>query len=113
MDELKSVADRIDEKYHYLLDAPETDPAGNRAVVRFSRKSKSQYVMTEQDGKPTGWVATFNGMKWLAKSEAGGEKAPAGKKAAGTTASKDAPKKTTTKKAAAKKPATKKTTAKK
>ena len=113
VDELKSVADRIDEKYHYLLDAPETDPAGNRAVVRFSRKSKSQYVMTEQDGKPTGWVATFNGMKWLAKSDAGGEKAPAGKKAAGTTASKDAPKKTTTKKAAAKKPATKKTTAKK
>ncbi len=41
----------IDSKYNYLLDAPRADPEGNPAVIRFSRKTKQQYVMSEVDGK--------------------------------------------------------------
>src|SRR5690606_1221541 len=84
--ELKSVKDKLDEKYLFLLDAPETDPEGNAAIVRFSRKSKSQYVMSEKDGKPTGWVATFDGKQWKAKADAAaGDKPAKGKTAAAKT----------------------------
>jgi DNA topoisomerase-1 len=62
--ELKPHRDEIDPKYHYLLDAPETDPEGNPTVVRYSRKSKEQYVMSEKDGKATGWSAWYVNGKW-------------------------------------------------
>jgi DNA topoisomerase-1 len=54
----------IDPKYHYLCDAPAKDTQGRPAVVRYSRKTKEQYVQTEVDGKPTGWRAFFEGGKW-------------------------------------------------
>ena len=54
----------IDPKYHFLLDAPQKDPEGRPAVIRFSRKTKEQYVQSEVDGKPTGWRAFFDGGKW-------------------------------------------------
>ena len=57
----------IDPKYHYLLDAPRQDPEGNPAVIRYSRKTKQQYVMSETEGKATGWSATFEEGKWLEK----------------------------------------------
>ncbi|MCG7565120.1 type I DNA topoisomerase [Pseudoalteromonas sp. CnMc7-15] len=63
--ELKRFRDRISPKFYYLADAPETDSDGNPAVVRFSRKTKSQYVMTEVDGKATGWKATYENGKWV------------------------------------------------
>ncbi|WP_151172610.1 type I DNA topoisomerase [Pseudoalteromonas ruthenica] len=63
--ELKRFRDRISPKFYYLADAPETDSDGNPAVVRFSRKTKSQYVMTEVDGKATGWKATYESGKWV------------------------------------------------
>ena len=47
----------IPEKYHFLLDAPVKDSDGNPSIVRYSRKSKEQYVMTESEGKATGWSA--------------------------------------------------------
>ena len=62
--ELKPHRSEIDPKYGFLLDAPEADSEGNPAVVRYSRKSKEQYVMTEKDGKPTGWSAWYVGGKW-------------------------------------------------
>ncbi|MCZ9335766.1 hypothetical protein, partial [Klebsiella pneumoniae] len=40
------------------------DPEGRFAVIRFSRKTKEQYVQTEVDGKPTGWKAFYDGGKW-------------------------------------------------
>lgn len=55
---------QIDPKYHFLLSAPVSDPDGNPAQVRFSRKSREQYVMTEVEGKATGWKALFDGGKW-------------------------------------------------
>jgi DNA topoisomerase-1 len=56
--------DEIDPKYHFLCDAPKKDPEGRAAVIRFSRKSKEQYVQTEVEGKPTGWRAFYDGGKW-------------------------------------------------
>tara|TARA_R110002110_G_scaffold66978_1_gene183114 strand:+ start:212513 stop:215215 length:2703 start_codon:yes stop_codon:yes gene_type:complete len=80
--------DEIDPKYSFLFSAPVEDPDGNPAQIRFSRKTKEQYVMTEEDGKPTGWKAFYTGGKWLAeqgktRSSAAGKKPvkKAGKKA--------------------------------
>ena len=62
--ELLMVKDQIDPKYHFLLSAPVTDPDGIKSIVRFSRKTKEQYVQTEVDGKATGWKAFYEGGKW-------------------------------------------------
>ncbi|QKE62842.1 type I DNA topoisomerase [Aquipseudomonas campi] len=61
--------DEIDPKYHFLLDAPKKDPEGRPAVIRYSRKTKEQYVQSEVDGKPTGWRAFFSGGKWKVESK--------------------------------------------
>ncbi len=66
--ELREVKDKLDDKYRYLVDAPVKDPAGNPVQVRFSRKSKEQYVMSEVDGKATGWQAHFEAGKWVESS---------------------------------------------
>ena len=63
--ELARFRDRISEKFYYLADAPSQDPDGNLAVVRYSRKTKSQYVMTEVEGKATGWNAKYIEGKWV------------------------------------------------
>ncbi|PTQ69554.1 type I DNA topoisomerase [Pseudomonas sp. GV071] len=56
--------DEIDPKYHFLMSAPKKDPDGRPAVVRYSRKTKEQYVQTEVEGKPTGWRAFYDGNAW-------------------------------------------------
>ena len=58
--EIKPHANELDPKFQHLLTAPETDPDGNAAVIRFSRKTREHYVMTERDGKPTAWRAFHN-----------------------------------------------------
>ena len=62
--ELLPYKDQIDPKYHFLLSAPVKDPEGNKAIIRFSRKTKEQYVQTEVNGKATGWKAFYDGGKW-------------------------------------------------
>lgn len=64
VDELIPHKNEIDPKYHFLLDAPTRDREGNRAMVRFSRKAREQYVQTEVDKKVTGWKAFYDGKKW-------------------------------------------------
>lgn len=54
----------LDPKHLYLLDAPQKDPDGNPAILRFSRKAGEQYVQTEVDGKPTGWKAFYRKGCW-------------------------------------------------
>ncbi|CAM3523154.1 type I DNA topoisomerase [Parendozoicomonas haliclonae] len=54
----------IDPKYHFLLDAPVKDPDGNPSMIRYSRKTKQQYVMTEVEGKASGWQAFYVDGKW-------------------------------------------------
>ena len=67
----------IDKKYAHLFSAPTEDPDGNKAVIRYSRKTKEQYVQTEVDGKPTGWKAFYQGDKWMAEAKAAKPKAKA------------------------------------
>ncbi|MBN8413468.1 type I DNA topoisomerase [Halomonas denitrificans] len=63
--ELKPHAEELPEKYHYLLSAPEQDPDGRPAQIRFSRKLKEQFVMTDGDnGKASGWKASWDGSSW-------------------------------------------------
>ena len=65
VEELARFRDRISPKFYYLADAPAKDPDGNPAVVRYSRKTKQQYVMSEDDKKkPTGWAAWYQDGKW-------------------------------------------------
>ena len=64
VEDLARHRDELDPKFHYLADAPVTDPDGNKAVIRFKRKEKIQYLMTEKDGKATGWQAFFKDGKW-------------------------------------------------
>ena len=83
VDELLPHQAEIDPKYHYLFDAPLKDDAGNRSQIRYSRKTREQYVMTEVDGKATGWKAFFDESGWTVSGSAKAKKkAPAKKKAA-------------------------------
>ncbi|MGK4473783.1 type I DNA topoisomerase [Aeromonas molluscorum] len=72
VEELKRFKERLSPKHQYLADAPASDPDGNASIVRFSRKTKEQYVMTEVNGKATGWTAHYDNGKWqesLAKAK--------------------------------------------
>ena len=64
--ELLPYKDQIDEKYQFLLTAPVKDPNGLETIIRYSRKTKEQYVRSEEDGKPSGWSAFYNSGKWVA-----------------------------------------------
>ena len=82
VDELLPHKTEIDPKYAFIFEAPTLDDAGNRAQVRFSRKTKEQYVMTERDGKATGWKAFYQGGQWVSEGsgKATKKRKPAGKK---------------------------------
>ena len=63
--EIKPHRDAIDPKYHFLIDGPEEDNQGIKTQIRYSRKTKEQYLMTEDEkGKATGWRAFYAGGKW-------------------------------------------------
>lgn len=98
VEEVQSVADKLDPKHRYLAEAPAQDPDGNKAMLRYSRKTREQYVMTEVEGKATGWAAFYVDGAWKVDDKRS-DKKPARKKAA---ARKKAPAK---KKAAARKKA--------
>ena len=123
VEEIKSVEDKLDPKYKFLASAPVKDHEGRPSMVRFARKTKEQYVTSEEDGKTTGWRALYQDNKWVeeipppkltvkakaaakkkaaANKAAAKKKAAAAKKAANKKAAKKAPKKAATKKAAKK-----------
>ncbi|MDF2153672.1 type I DNA topoisomerase [Vibrio sp. CAU 1672] len=62
--ELARFEERLPEKFKYLATAPQQDPDGRPTVVRFSRKSKENYVRSEENGKPSGWTALYVDGKW-------------------------------------------------
>lgn len=65
VEELARFRDRISPKFYYLADAPPADPDGNKTLVRYSRKTKQQYVMSEnEEGKASGWSAWYVDGKW-------------------------------------------------
>jgi len=76
VEEILTVAEQLDDKYKFLASAPTQDPDGNKAVVRFLRKTREQYVMSERDGKPSGWRALYQGGKWV-EEQTKARKAPA------------------------------------
>jgi len=64
--ELARFRDRLSSKFYYLADGPSHDPQGNESIIRYSRKTKQQYLMSEDgQGKPTGWSAWFKDGKWI------------------------------------------------
>ena len=62
--ELARFKDRLPAKFKYLAEAPQEDDDGNEAIVRFSRKTKEQYVVTEVNKKQTGWKAFYKNGRW-------------------------------------------------
>lgn len=61
VEELARFRDRIPAKFYYLADGPQVDNEGNKTQVRFSRKTKEQYLSSvTAEGKPTNWSAFFN-----------------------------------------------------
>ncbi len=68
--ELLTVKDQLASKFKYLAEAPEKDPEGHSAVIRYSRKTKEQYVMSEVEGKATGWTAYYEDGAWVEKLKA-------------------------------------------
>ncbi|MGB0467442.1 MAG: type I DNA topoisomerase [Pontibacterium sp.] len=57
--------DEIDPKYTFLFSAPVKDGEGNPAIIRYSRKTKEQYVMSEVEAKATGWKAYYVNGAWV------------------------------------------------
>lgn len=106
VDEILPHKAAIDPKYHFLMEGPVTDTDGNRVQIRYQRKTKQQYLMTDIDGKATGWRADFEGGSWQITEKAAPKK-PA-KKAAKKKAKKKAVKKAAAKKTAVKKAVKKK-----
>jgi DNA topoisomerase-1 len=66
--------DELDAKFDYLVNAPATDPDGNSSLIRFKRKERVQYLMSEKDGDPTGWEAFHQDGKWEWKKGKGKKK---------------------------------------
>jgi len=94
VDEILPHKAAIDPKYHFLMEGPVTDTDGIRVQIRYQRKTKQQYLMTDVDGKATGWRADFENGAWQITEKAAPKKAakkPA-KKAAKKVAKKPAKK---------------------
>ena len=67
--ELKPHGNELDPKFKYLLEAPEADPDGQPALIRYSRKTKEQYVQSEIDGKASGWKAFYRDGRWVEENK--------------------------------------------
>jgi DNA topoisomerase-1 len=88
--EIVEVKQKLDPKYRYLADAPIVDHEGRPSIVRFARKTKEQYVTSEENGKTTGWRAHYRDGKWVeeipparpVRTKRAGAKAPRKKAAA-------------------------------
>jgi DNA topoisomerase I len=103
--ELITYKDKLPEKFKYLTLAPVSDEEGNPTVIKFSRKTKQQYVMAENaEGKSSGFLAFYKDGVWEVGSEKTTTKRSTTKKYS-TTAKKTETKSTT--KAADKKTVTK------
>jgi DNA topoisomerase-1 len=77
-------ADKLDPKYAHIAKAPAEDKKARPTIVRFRRKEKMHYVMSEVDGKPSGWEANWSGGQWVVteKKKAAKKKGIAKKKKA-------------------------------
>ncbi|MGQ9424638.1 type I DNA topoisomerase [Gilvimarinus sp. F26214L] len=85
VEELLPHKSEIDPKYNFLFSAPTEDPEGNKTVVRYSRKTKEQYVQSEVEGKATGWKAFYENGRWVSSGEVKGAGQKASKRKTGST----------------------------
>ncbi len=60
----------LDPKFIYLAEAPIADDDGNPTVIRFSRKTREHYLISERAGEPSGWSATLVDGKWVGAKNA-------------------------------------------
>jgi DNA topoisomerase-1 len=69
--ELAAHRAELDPKFHFLADGPQKDDKGRPTLVRFARKTKTYYLMSEDDkGKASGWNAFYRGGKWQVEIKA-------------------------------------------
>ena len=80
VEEVASVASQLDPKLAYLAEAPQVDSKGRKAVIRFLRKTREQYVMTEVKDKPSGWRAFYRDGKWVEEETKAATKKKAAKR---------------------------------
>tara|TARA_Y100001934_G_scaffold267082_2_gene347328 strand:- start:698 stop:3472 length:2775 start_codon:yes stop_codon:yes gene_type:complete len=99
--EIKPHGNELDQKFKYLLDAPEQDPDGRPAVIRYSRKTKEQYVQSEEDGKASGWRAFYRDGRWVEEAKAPPKAKRKAKRKSRAKAKKSPVKKTAAKRSAA------------
>ena len=79
LDEILPHQNEIDPKYQFLMRAPSKDSEGRRSLVKFARKTKEHYVMTENDkGKPSGWRADYVNGEWVESEKSSAKKSAAG-----------------------------------
>ncbi|MXP67397.1 type I DNA topoisomerase [Pantoea sp. Aalb] len=64
VEELQRFVDRLPEQLKYLAKAPAIDPEGNKTIIRFSHKTKQQYISSEKQGKITNWAMFYIDGKW-------------------------------------------------
>ena len=57
------------------MEGPVTDTDGVRVQIRYQRKTKQQYLMTDIDGKATGWRADFENGAWQITEKSAPKKA--------------------------------------
>lgn len=77
--EIKPHGNELDPKFKYLLDAPEADPEGRPALIRYSRKAKEQYVQSEIEGKASGWRAFYRDGRWVQENKPPAKRRPKAK----------------------------------
>ena len=79
VEELLPHKSEIDPKYNFIFEAPVEDPDGLKTIIRYSRKTKEQYVQTEIEGKPSGWKAFYDNGKWVITDGRKGKSKPKSK----------------------------------
>lgn len=65
VNELIPHANELDPKFKFLLEAPQEDPDGEPTTIRYSRKSKSHYVLGKSASKS--WIVIFEQGEWVPK----------------------------------------------
>ncbi len=65
--ELRPIKDKLEEKFHYIFDAPNEDADGNPTILRWSRKNSEQYIgsVNTKTNKPTRWGLYWRKGKWV------------------------------------------------
>ena len=64
VEDLQRHADELDPKFQFLLEAPAVDNEGNKVAIKFSRKTRSYYLVGMQGDKPSKWSASWVDGKW-------------------------------------------------